>query len=359
MNEQRIQRVAENMEKAGLAQIIVTSTASLFYLTGLWVEPHERMIALYLDISSRAVLFGNEIFGLTSTPGLPLICHKDGDDPVRDLAEVVQQGELGIDKFWSSKFLIGLMELRNDIVPVHGSEPVDLARQEKDEAEITLLRSSSRINDQVMESVIAMLEEGVTENYLASQVNKHFNQKGADQEGQQLVCFGANCADPHHTGDSTVLKPGDSVIFDIFAPVDRYWCDMTRTVFYKTVTAKQRQVYELVRHANETAISRIKPGVLLSEIDRTAREIITRGGYGEFFTHRLGHGIGLECHEPPDVSSASDIPLEAGMVFSVEPGIYLPGEFGVRIEDLVLVTGDGCEVLNRYPKELQVIDDKP
>lgn len=131
---------------------------------------------------------------------------------------------------------------------------------------------------------------------------------------------------------------------------------MTRTVFYKTVTDRQRQVYDLVKQANETAISRIKPGVMLSEIDKTARDIITQGGYGEYFTHRLGHGIGLECHEPPDVSLASDIPLEVGMIFSVEPGIYLPGEFGVRIEDLVMVIEDGCEVLNQYPKELQVVD---
>lgn len=356
MNKQRINRVTENMKKAGLTQIIVSSTASLYYLTGYWIEPHERMIALYLDVSGRAILFGNEIFGLKSMPELPLICHKDSDNSVKDLAQFIQPGKIGIDKFWYSKFLIELIELRNDIVPVQGSGAVDLARKMKDEAEIAFMRNNSQINDQVVGAAIAMLKDGVTENYLASQVNKHFIQKGADCEGTQLVCFGANCADPHHSGDGTVLKAGDSVIFDIFTPINHYWCDMTRTVFYKTVTEKQRYVYDLVKLANETAISKIKPGVLLSEIDKTARDIITQGGYGEFFTHRLGHGIGLECHEPPDVSLTSDIPLELGMIFSVEPGIYLPGEFGVRIEDLVMVTEDGCEVLNQYPKDLQVID---
>lgn len=356
MNIQRINRVKENMKEAGLTQIIVSSTASLYYLTGYWIEPHERMIALYLDVSGRVILFGNEIFGLKSMPDLPLICHKDGDNPVKDLAKAVDSGKLGIDKFWSSTFLIELMKLRNDIVPVHGSVPVDLARKIKDKTEITLMRKNSRINDQVVGTVIAMLKEGVAENDLASRVNKQFIQSGADCEGTQIVCFGANCADPHHSGDSTALKAGDSVIFDIFTPINRYWCDMTRTVFYKTVTQQQRQVYNLVKYANETAISKIKPGVLLSEIDQTARDIIAQGGYGEYFTHRLGHGIGLECHEPPDVGIASDISLEAGMIFSVEPGIYLPGKFGIRIEDLVLVTEDGCEVLNQYPKELKVID---
>ena len=356
MNKQRIHRVIENMKKAGLTQIIVSSTASVYYLTGYWIEPHERMLALYLDVSGRSILLGNEIFGLKSMPDLPLLCHKDSDNPVQDLAKTVKPGKLGIDKFWSSKFLIDLMEIRKDIVPVRGSAPVDLARMVKDKTEIMIMRNNSRINDQVVGTVIAMLKDDVAENYLASHENKHFLQNGADREGTQLVCFGANCADPHHSGDSTVLKAGDSVIFDIFTPINRYWCDMTRTVFYKTVTDRQCQVCDLVKLANETAISRIKPGVLLSEIDKTARDIITESGYGEYFTHRLGHGIGLECHEPPDVSFASDIPLEVGMIFSVEPGIYLPGEFGVRIEDLVMVTEDGCEVLNQYPKELQVVD---
>lgn len=355
MNQQRLSRVTAYMKKEGLEQIIVSSTASVYYLTGYWVEPHERMLALYLDASGKAILFANAIFGLSDTPELPLVCHTDSDNPVETLAKALKPGKVGIDKFWFSKFLIGLMELRGDMIPVPGSAPVDLARKRKDADEQERMRASSRVNDLVVGSVIGMIRERITENELAGQVNKLFLQNGADCEGTQLVCFGANCADPHHNAGNTVLKPGDSVIFDIFTPIGRYWCDMTRTVFYQSVSEKQREVYELVKRANETAISRIRPGALLSEIDQTARDIITQGGYGPYFTHRLGHGIGLDCHEPPDVSSASDTPLEAGMVFSVEPGIYLPGEFGVRIEDLVLVTENGCEVLNRYPKDLQVV----
>ena len=131
---------------------------------------------------------------------------------------------------------------------------------------------------------------------------------------------------------------------------------MTRTVFYKEASEEQKKVYELVKQANLTAIERVRPGVYLSELDKTARDIITEGGYGPYFTHRLGHGVGLECHEPPDVGSASEFPLEPGMVFSIEPGIYLPGKFGVRIEDLVLVTEDGCEVLNRASKDLRIVE---
>ena len=169
------------------------------------------------------------------------------------------------------------------------------------------------MNDQVVAAAIAALGEGVRENQLASLVNREFLSRGADCEGTQLVCFGPNGADPHHSGDSTVLKAGDSVIFDIFTPIGRYWCDMTRTVFYRSVSDKQREVYELVRRANEAAEDAIQPGVLLSQLDHIAREIITDGGYGPQFTHRLGHGCGLDCHEPPDVSGVSDTALEPGM----------------------------------------------
>ena len=356
MSQLRIERVIEQMKQQGLSQVLVTSTASLYYLTGLWVEPHERLLALYLDSSSQVVLYGNDIFGIPSTPQLPVITHADGDDPVAALAEVVRAGRLGIDKFWYSKFLISLMSRRPDVIPVHGSAPLDICRQYKDEAERTAMRHSSAMNDQVMTAAIAALGVGVRENELASRVNREFLSRGADCEGTQLVCFGPNGADPHHSGDGTLLHTGDSVIFDIFTPIGRYWCDMTRTVFYRSVSRKQREVYELVRRANEAVEAAIRPGILLSELDIIAREIITEGGYGPQFNHRLGHGCGLECHEPPDVSGASAVPVQPGMVFSVEPGIYIPGEFGVRIEDLVLVTETGCEILNHYPKELQVIE---
>jgi len=356
MDQPRIERVVEQMKQQGLSQILITATASVYYLTGFWVEPHERMLALFVDDSGKAILFGNEIFNLPSTPRLPVVTHTDDDNPVAALSEVIHAGSLGIDKFWYSKFLIDLISRRSDIIPVHGSAPVDLCRQYKDSAEQNAMRHSSATNDQVMSAAVSAIREGVRENELASLISREFLIRGADGQGLQSVCFGANGADPHHSGDGTILRPGDSVTLDIFAPIGRYWCDMTRTVFYRSVSKKQREVYELVRRANEAAEAAVRPGALLSELDGIARKIITDGGYGPQFTHRLGHGCGLDCHEPPDVSGASDIPLEPNMVFSIEPGIYLPGEFGVRIEDLVLVTETGCEVLNHYPKELQIIE---
>ena len=348
-------RVAAEMAREGLEQIVVSSTASVYYLTGLWVEPHERMLALLLDGDGRGVLFGNEIFSLPSTPALPVVTHGDGEDPVAALAAHVSPGRLGIDKFWYSKFLLGLMAHRGDVTPVPGSAAVDRCRMRKDEAEIAAMVHASQVNDQVMAAAVAALADGVRENELAGLVNREYLSRGADQEGPQLVCFGAGCADPHHAAGPAVIQPGDSVIFDIFTPVSRYWCDMTRTVFFRSVSEEQRRVYDLVLQANLAAEAAVKPGMRPSQVDKIARDVIAAGGYGPQFTHRLGHGCGLECHEPPDMGPGSESPLEPGMVFSIEPGIYLPGKFGVRIEDLVLVTQTGCQVLNACPKELRVV----
>ena len=356
MNKERLARVIRNMEQEGLSQIIISAAASVYYLTGVWLEPLERLLALYIDTDGRAILFGNAIFGLEPLEGIELVTHTDSDDPVADIAKAVRPGTLGVDKFWPAKFAIGLMEARPDITLKVGSSPVDRARMLKDADEIAALRRASLINDQVVETAIAAIRDGVTENELAELVAKLYAQNGANRSSEgQLVCFGPNGADPHHGPDDTVIRPGDSVVMDIFIPFDRYWCDMTRTVFFKSVTEEQRLVYETVKNANLAAEAIIRPGLPMSDFDAAARKVITDAGYGEYFTHRLGHGAGLECHEPPDNSSACGEIAQPGMVFSVEPGIYLPGKFGVRVEDLVLVTEDGCEVLNKASKELRIV----
>ena len=153
-----------------------------------------------------------------------------------------------------------------------------------------------------------------------------------------------------------MLKEGDVVLFDVGCMKDGYCSDMTRSFYYKTVTDEHRVVYETVKAANEAAIAKVKPGVPLKELDLAARDLITNAGYGPYFNHRLGHFIGLSEHEYGDVSSVNETKAVPGMIFSIEPGIYLAGDTGVRIEDLVLVTEDGCEVLNHYSKKLEILE---
>ncbi len=355
MNEQRLSRVRRLMEEQGLEQIIVSATASVYYLTGLWVSPMERMLALYIT-QKDCVLYANELFGLEPQPGLELILHSDGDEPTAQLSRRLLPGKLGVDKFWPSKFLIALLEARGDLVPVQGSAPVDQARMYKDAQEIEAMRRASQVNDMVMEQVILALKEGAKEREIAALAEELYRQNGGDRGEGLIVSFGANCADPHHGPGDAVMAPGDSVVLDLFMPIGRYWCDMTRTVFFRQADEEQRRVYQAVLEANLAAEALLRPGVPLRQVDRAARQVIEEAGYGSYFTHRLGHGCGLECHEPPDNSAASQAVAQPGMVFSVEPGIYLPGRFGVRIEDLVLLTEDGCEVLNKLPKTLQIIE---
>ena len=357
LQRERAQKVMEAMKSQGFSQMLVSSTESVYYLTGLWVEPMERLLALYLNTDGRCVLFGNALFGVAQARGMELQIHTDDDDPVADIAKTVADGPLGVDKDWPSRFLLRLMELRPQVRPMVGSAPVDEARKQKDESERQAMRAASAVNDQVMAQIIGELREGVTEAEMAARVEALFREHGGERSNEgQLVCFGANGADPHHAPVNDTLQPGDSVVLDIFNPIGRYWCDMTRTVFWKEVSQEQRRVYETVKAANLAAESMIRPGVKLCDVDRAARQVIEGAGYGPYFTHRLGHGCGLSCHEPPDNSASSLAIAQPGMVFSVEPGIYLPGKFGVRIEDLVLVTETGCEVLNHYSKDLQVLE---
>ena len=171
-----------------------------------------------------------------------------------------------------------------------------------------------------------------------------------------IVAYGKYCAIPHHGPSKEVfLQPGDNVLFDIGKNLDGYYSDMTRTVCYKSATDLQRKIYDLVLEANMAAIAAVKPGVRACDVDAAARNVIAKAGYGEYFTHRTGHNIGIEVHEWPDISSTNEMPLVPGMCFSIEPGIYLPDSVGVRIEDLVIVTENGCEVLNHYTKDFQIV----
>jgi Xaa-Pro aminopeptidase len=170
-----------------------------------------------------------------------------------------------------------------------------------------------------------------------------------------LVGSGPNGANPHHEFGERVIEEGDMVVLDFGGIVDGYSSDTTRTVHVGEPTDEERKVHEIVQRAQQAGFEAVRPGVACQEIDRAARRVISDAGYGERFIHRTGHGIGLTAHEPPYLVEGEELPLEAGMCFSIEPGIYLPGEFGVRIEDIVAVTEDGGRRLNTTPRELTIV----
>lgn len=358
MKQNRISRVIAGMEQMGLEQIIVSAPASVFYLTGKWIAPGERMLALYLNKNGEATLFANRLFALGGAVDVPLVEYDDVDDPAKILAAAVRPGKIGIDKFWPSQFTIRLMDARSDVRPVLGSACVDEARMCKDEEELRLMRESSLKNDAATAETVRALRAGMTESELASVYTAAAKAQGASgMSFPPLICFGANCAEPHHDTADDVLKKGDSVIIDVGLTWQSYASDMTRTVFFGEATDEQKRVYDLVCAANAAGRAAVRPGVPLKAFDLAARKVIEDAGYGKYFIHRTGHGIGLQEHEPPDVSSVSETIARPGMTFSIEPGVYLPGRFGVRVEDIVAVTEDGGETLNKLDRELLVIPE--
>lgn len=355
MKRHRLQKVIGNMEKIGLRQLIISDPSSIFYLSGINVNPGERLYAMLVKDDGKAILFINSLFPVNEQEGLNIIYHNDGEDAVQAIADFISEGLLGVDKMWPSKFLLELLDKRCGIKPVAGSPAVDNARKYKDSEEIELMRAASAVNDKTTADAIAFLSPSISERKMAGIIGELHVKHGADTAVQQIVCYGAGSSEPHHNPGAATLKNEDIIILDIFAPVNHYWCDMTRTIFYGSVSDEQKKVYEIVKAANLAGIKSVRPGVPLSEIDNAARKVIEDAGYGKYFTHRLGHGIGLDTHEPPDCSSVNSELAEPGMCFSIEPGIYLPEKWGIRIEDLVVVTEDGVEVLNKYTKEMLII----
>ena len=358
MNKNRMQKLTELMGKKGLSQILVSAPSSVFYLTGRRVEPGERMVVLLVRENGDCTLFANRLFALSGTVDVPLVEYDDTDDCVKILADALDAGKIGIDKTWPSQFTIRLMEARSDIRPVLGSAPVDEARLCKDPEEIRRMKASSALNDRTLQGVIQKLFSGMSETEGADLYSREAVANGASGNSfAPLVCFGENCADPHHSSvSSRKLSAGDSVILDVGLLLEDYCSDMTRTVFIGKPTDEQKKVYDIVKAANAAGRAAVRPGVPLKDVDRAARKVIEDAGYGPYFIHRTGHGIGLDVHEFPDVSATSEAVCLPGMCFSVEPGIYLPGRFGVRIEDLVTVTENGAETMNALPRELLSLD---
>ena len=358
MYEQRTATVMQNLKERGLSQMIVCDPRSIEYLTGAYIEPGERFLTLVLTEGNAPTLFLNRLF--TAPDGLPCDVYSfdDIDDPLPAAAKLLDADKaLGCDKNLPARFLVPLMEMGAASSFVLGSVAVDDARAIKSEGEQELMSQASATNDKAMAQFKELVHEGATELEIAEKLEGIYRSLGASGHSfDPIVSFGANAADPHHMPDGTVLKTGDVVLFDVGCRQEEYCSDMTRTFFWGEPTPKQREVYELVRRANEAGRAAVRPGARFCDIDKAARDVIDEAGYGEYFTHRLGHQIGLDVHEPGDVSSVHDEEVQVGMCFSIEPGIYLPGEFGVRIEDLVCVTEDGCRVMNSYSRELTVLE---
>jgi Xaa-Pro aminopeptidase len=230
---------------------------------------------------------------------------------------------------------------------------VEAERRVKDDAEIDAMARACRIADQALAEVVPMLGQGVTEAQVRNRLELRMRELGATGPSYDtIVATGPHHASlPHHRPTDTRIEPGHTVIIDVGALVDGYHSDMTRTFFVGEPTAQQRELYEVVLTAQEAGVAAVRAGMSVKELDGVCRGIITDAGYGDWFTHGTGHGVGLLIHEDPFVNRAGDAILQVGDVVTVEPGVYREGFGGIRVEDLVVVTSDGCRVLTESPKD--------
>lgn len=331
--------------------VLITDEKMIAYCVGQRFHVAERFLALLVTKTSLH-LFLNDLFP-TQLP-LDIVRFSDVDDPIKLLAKYLSdESSLFVDRQMKADFLLRLMKLK-PLLEIQVDTLADHVRSIKDSDEQESMRKASKLNDAVMALVPSFLKEGVTEWEVASLIQKAFMDLGADGISfPPIVAFGDHASDPHAEPGERKLKPHEAIIIDMGCIKNGYCSDMTRTFFLEKNSMKE--VYDLVHKANLAAIAKIKPGVKFQEIDEAARLVIRDAGYGDRFIHRTGHGIGQDVHEPYDVSSINERVVEVGMCFSIEPGIYLEGIGGVRIEDLVLVTPEGYEVLNAYPKDQEHI----
>lgn len=358
MDQLKVNAILKALEAQEIPQIIISDPAVIFYLTGAWIHPGERLLALYLNRNGGHKLLVNDLFRQTRDLGVEICYYNDTQDGVEILSRFADAGApMAIDKNWPARFLLRLQELGCGSRYVNSSAVVGGVRRIKTPEEQEKMRRASVANDAVMAKLVKILSEDHTELELKAILETLYQEAGCEAcSFEPITAFAGNAADPHHRPDNSRGHYGDGVVLDIGGLMDNYCSDMTRTVFLGTVSDRQREIYEIVREANRRGIAAARPGNRMCDVDNAARGYITQMGYGEYFTHRTGHSIGLEVHEAGDVSAVNQAIIQPGQCFSVEPGIYLPEEnLGVRIEDLVLITEDGCQVLNSYPKELQVI----
>ena len=357
INMTRIDAVTAKMKSEGLSQLVITDYDAIYYLTGEMQHCGERFYALLLKDDGSYKLFLNKLFTNLAIKDEDVVFFTDNVKGAELLAKYTDHDKpLGLDKKMCAEFVLQLQGCAAGSDYLNGSYIIDTIRAIKDKHEQELMIKASQLNDAGMLEIKKYVKEGVTEKELADKLLEIYLAEGCDGFSfPPIVSFGDHAADPHHEPDDTKLEKNQCVLFDIGCLKDGYCADMTRTFYFGEPSEEEKLIYELVKKANASAEAMIKPGVRFCDIDAAARNVIEAGSYGEYFTHRLGHSIGREVHEWGDVSGVNENTVVPGMTFSCEPGIYLPGRYGVRIEDLCLVTEDGVKILNSVSKEMEII----
>jgi Xaa-Pro aminopeptidase len=363
----RLARAQDATRAAGLAALLITPSPDLRYLLGMGGESHERLTCLVLPAQGDPALVvpALERPGLDGTPvlglGLEIAQWSDGDDPYALVTSLLRRSgppsRAAVGDAMPAAHVLALRNALPDCAQSLASTVLAQLRMRKDSAEIAALTAAGQAIDRVHARMGEWLRAGRTEAQVGADVAAAIVAEGHTTAAFVIVGSGPHGASPHHDVSDRVVQPGDVVVVDIGGPTpEGYFSDCTRTYSLgEPADPDVAATYAVLQAAQDAAVAAVAPGVTAERVDATARVPISNAGFGKWFIHRTGHGIGLEVHEQPYIVAGNELVLEPGMAFSIEPGIYLPGRWGARIEDIVVVNGSGATRLNHRPRELAVL----
>ncbi len=359
----RLEKAAELTRAAHLDALLITPGPDLRYLIGSRAQSFERLTCLVIPASGQTpsvVIPKMELASLAGSAagelGLQVLDWTDGVDPYKIVKSALNAGaRVAVDDAMPALHLLPVAETLTTL-PTSATTVLRELRMSKDASEIDALRRAGQAIDRVHARVGEWLRPGRTEAEVAADIAAAIVEEGHTEAAFVIVGSGPNGADPHHAVSDRVIETGDVVVVDIGGPVEPgYFSDSTRTY---AVGEPDPEIVERIaelERAQAAAVAAVRPGVTAESVDAAARNVLTEAGFGDNFFHRTGHGIGLSVHEEPYIVAGNDIVLTPGMAFSIEPGIYFRGEWGARIEDIVVVTEDGCESMNNRPHGLTVL----
>lgn len=361
----KVNLISNFLKENQLDAAFITTPDNVFYVSGFRSNPHERLlgVVIFQDAPPLMICPKMEVPDAKAAGwSFDVVGHQDTDNPWQLLHEAIlgkgiNISQLAIEK---SHMTVERLEALKELFPTASftrlDDQLNSMRVIKDESELAILRQAAEFADYAIEVGVSELAEGKTELEILTAIELALKKKGISHMSfDTMVLSGPKTASPHGKPGDRKIQKGDFVLFDLGVIYKGYCSDITRTVSFGEPSKAQKEVYETVKKAEQDAVDAVKPGVRAMDLDKIARDVITEAGYGEFFTHRLGHGLGISVHEFPSLTGTNEMPLTEGMVFTIEPGIYDPSVTGVRIEDDVVVTKDGVEVLTKFPKELIII----
>lgn len=359
--EARVKRLQRQMEERGVDVTAIAPTSNMRYLLGFSPLADERLCLLLLTgAGTRLVVPELNADQVEARAGVRGIRWSDDTGPEGALDQALEELEardpavLAVDAAMRADALLLLQEAAEPEESINAADLMGALRVRKSEQEIEALARAAAQADRAMMAGLEACRRGATEREVAQVIAQTFREDGADEVHATLVASGPHSAFPHHEAGGRALEQGDTVVIDIVATLDGYCSDITRMLHLGQPSSEVRQVYDTVLKANQAGREAVRPGTRACDVDRATRSVIEEAGYGPYFVHRTGHGLGMDVHEPPWISATNEQLLEPGMVFSVEPGIYLPDRFGIRIEDIVVVTEDGCRCLTGLDRDLIV-----